>query len=77
MSQGREKTHQVFESEEIKGEETLKLKRNNSSYLCCENSNIKIYRGIFICQNCDVVFGPITHFEPMAASRSKLESLFF
>ncbi|MHA1131409.1 MAG: transcription initiation factor IIB [Candidatus Helarchaeota archaeon] len=54
--------------------EEVESKKNNPYYDCCENPDVIAYRGIYVCRNCAIVFGPVIDDSPKRAfTREEIE----
>ena len=58
MGQIRVKENGVYKMKVISGGDGLVLEKTKLLDEICENHNIITYRGIRLCQNCNIVFGP-------------------
>ena len=58
----------IYDTQGIVGEKDLKVAKEEDPYYdCCENPDIITYRGIYVCRNCAIVFGPVIMDSPTRA----------
>ncbi|MFX1449639.1 MAG: hypothetical protein ACFFCM_02280 [Promethearchaeota archaeon] len=61
MCQIYEKSTGANDMKMKKGGEVLIMEKSNLQNELCDKHNIIVYRGIRMCQNCAIVFGPVSH----------------
>ncbi len=49
----------IYESFSLPREDAIEIKRGSAYYDCCDKPDVIAYRGIYVCRNCAVVFGPV------------------
>lgn len=58
VNEGLTQTYPIYDTTGVLGDEKLETKDEDPYYDCCGNPTIVAYRGIYVCRNCAVVFGP-------------------
>jgi transcription initiation factor TFIIB len=48
----------IYDTQGVIGEDKFRSKEEDPYYDCCDQPDIITYRGIYVCRNCAIVFGP-------------------
>jgi transcription initiation factor TFIIB len=57
----------IYENFALPREDQIEVKRSEAYYDCCDKPDVIAYRGIYVCRNCAVVFGPVIMDTPSRA----------